>query len=134
MVYSRITSEAKQSHGADLNIRQKAKELRKNMTPAEELLWINLKNKKLLGLHFRRQHPYGIYILDFYCHKINLAIEVDGKIHKRKGEYDKERTEYLKSSNIYVLRFKNEEVERNIDLVIDRIKDYLFKLKRTQFK
>jgi very-short-patch-repair endonuclease len=132
MIYSRIIANAKQSHGSGKSIILKARELRKNMTPAEEILWSNLKDKKISGLHFRRQHPYGMYILDFYCNKIDLAIEVDGKIHLSKIKYDKEREEYLKSSGVEVLRFKNEEIINNIDSVISRIKEYLKRRKETQ--
>ena len=63
------------------DIYKKAKELRKSMTVAEELLWNRLKNNKLGGLKFRRQHPLDIFIADFYCHKLKLVIEIDGEIH-----------------------------------------------------
>jgi len=124
MVFSKIISESKHSHGADLSIKAKAQELRKNMTPAEIILWEYLRKKRVNNMHFRRQHPYGIYIIDFFCSKANLAIEVDGEIHKFKNEYDAERTQYLEESGIKVIRFSNFDVEKNIEKVIERIKAY----------
>ena len=76
-------------------------------------------------MHFRKQHPYNIYILDFFCFKANLAIEVEGKIHLKRKEYDKERTRFLESTGLKVLRFKNEDVEKRIDWVIEIIKKHL---------
>jgi very-short-patch-repair endonuclease len=96
------------------------------MTVAEKILWERLKNRQVNNMHFRRQHPFGIYIIDFYCHKASLAIEIDGKIHLRTRDKDNERSEYLRSSGLKVLRFKNEEVENNLDLVINEIRKYLF--------
>ena len=68
--------------GADRYIFARAKTLRKQPTAAENMLWVFLKQKPL-GCKFGRQHPYGIYILDFYCHQLKLAIEVDGYIHDK---------------------------------------------------
>ena len=73
-------------------------------------------------MHFRRQHPYGIYILDFYCFETNLAIEIDGLIHLKRLEYDEERTKYLESTGLKVVRFNNKDVEDRIDWVLDKIK------------
>jgi very-short-patch-repair endonuclease len=125
MVKGRIISESKHSHGADLNIKSKAKDLRKKMTVSEELLWNQLRGKKLKGMHFRRQHPYGIYILDFFCNKANLAIEIDGEIHKFREEYDYERTTYLEDTGLKIIRFTNSDIDKNIGEVLHRIKDYL---------
>jgi very-short-patch-repair endonuclease len=121
MVFSRRVIEAQQSLNASANIRSKAKELRKNMTVAEKILWGYLKNGQLNGMHFRRQHPYGIYILDFYCFKANLAIEVDGPIHLSKHEYDSERRKYIKSTGLQLLRFTNGDVEKRTNWVIRKI-------------
>ena len=121
MVYIRRVNDAKHTHGASLNIKAKAKELRQNMTAAEKILWKRLMKRQLNGMHFRRQHPYGIYVIDFYCDKANLAVEVDGDIHFFKGEYDIEKTRYLESSGLKVMRFRNEEVEKDIENVIDQI-------------
>ena len=124
MVYSRLINESKHLHGADLNIKSKARVLRKSMTNSEKLLWSKLRRRQLNGLFFRRQHPYGIYILDFFCHEVNLAVEVDGEIHLDKIFYDNERTEYLKSTGIRVIRFTNNDVETRMDYVLNKIVNF----------
>jgi len=125
MVHSSIITKGKQNLGASFNIKNKAKELRRNLTKTEKILWNHLRKKQQNGMYFRRQHPYGIYILDFYCFKANLAIEVDGDIHLYRKEYDEERNRYLESSGLRVLRFSNEEVEKQIEFVIDVINKYI---------
>lgn len=127
MIYSRRVIEGKQNLGASNNIKSKARELRKNQTSPEKILWSRIKKKQLSELHFRRQHPYNIYILDFYCFEANLAIEIDGKIHLNKRAYDKERTRFLESSGLTVLRFKNEDVETRIEWVLERISEAILK-------
>jgi very-short-patch-repair endonuclease len=110
---------------ANPDIFTKAKELRKSMTEAEGILWKHLRNNRLSGLKFRRQHPLDIFIADFYCHKKRLIIELDGGIHDtfEQKEYDEGRTFELESKGYKILRFKNEEVINNIDGVLARIKD-----------
>ena len=102
-------------------LKERRQDLRKNMTMAESLLWDELRNKKI-GFKFRRQHSIGIYIIDFYCVEKKLIIELDGKVHLKNKDYDKERDNYLKSLSINVIRIKNEEVGRDIREVIDKIK------------
>jgi very-short-patch-repair endonuclease len=111
-------------YGASQLITKRAIELRKNMTPVEKELWKHLKNKQILGLRFRRQHPIDIFIADFYCHKIKLVIELDGQIHStpKNIEYDENRTAELERLGIKVIRFKNEEVLENIEEVVSQIK------------
>ena len=121
MVFCRRVNDARHTHGANISIKAKAIELRHNLTAAEKILWEKIKKRQLGGMHFRRQHPYGIYVIDFFCDKANLAVEVDGDIHLFKCEYDRERTRYLESSGLKVLRFRNEEVETDIENVIDQI-------------
>ncbi len=101
----------------------KARYLRKEETEAEKILWKELRNNKL-RVKFRRQHPIEKFILDFYAPKIKLAIELDGSIHKENKEYDKARTEYLKSKNIQVIRFWNSEIEKDLDKSLEKIKKY----------
>ncbi len=125
MVYSRRIIESKQNLGASHNIKAKARELRKTMTDTELILWNHLRRRQQQGIYFRRQHPYGIYIFDFYSFQADLVIEIDGKIHLSQKEYDKERTEYLISSGLRVIRFKNEDIELRIDWVIKVINKYL---------
>jgi very-short-patch-repair endonuclease len=107
--------------GAKHDIFEKANALRKNMTNAENILWEKLKNKQILNLRFRRQHPIDIFIADFYCHSVRLVIELDGEIHKTQIEYDKGRTAELERFDIQVIRFKNDEIKNNIETVIKRI-------------
>jgi len=95
------------------------------MTETEKILWRKLRKKQQNGIYFRRQHPYNIYILDFYCFQANLVIEVDGPIHDMTIEYDSERTRFLESSGLKVLRFTNEDIESRIDWVLELINGYL---------
>ena len=91
---------------------------------SEAVLWNELRNRKLEGLKFRRQHPIGEYIADFYCHEYALLIEVDGGIHKTKEarEYDAVRDQYMSAINIKVLRLTNDEIINSINSVLQRIK------------
>jgi len=102
---------------------QKAEELRNNPTEAEQLLWHYLRQNEL-GIKFRRQHPASIYVLDFYAHSIRLAIEIDGSIHDLEDvkRNDTERQQHLESLGIKFLRYSNEDVFKNLDKVIDTIK------------
>ncbi len=125
MIYSKRIVEGKQNLGASFNIKARARELRKDLTPQEKRLWDRIRRGQLNGMHFRKQHPYNIYILDFFCFKANLAIEVEGKIHLRRKEYDKERTRFLESTGLVVLHFRNEDIENRIDWVIEIIKKHL---------
>ena len=104
---------------------QLAGQLRKNMTPAEIILWEIIRDKKISGYKFRNQHPVDRYILDFYCHEKKLAIEIDGKIHDQGKDYDNYRDEYLKSAGIEVLRFSNDEIINNTDKIIEIIRTRL---------
>jgi len=97
-----------------------AKEMRRNPTEAESVLWIHLKGKKL-DVKFRRQHPIDSYIADFVCLDKKLILEVDGKIHDLQKEADEARTERLNELGYEVLRFKNEDVLADIDTVITKI-------------
>jgi len=101
----------------------KARYLRKETTKTEQILWKKLRNNNL-GVKWRRQHPIDMFIVDFYAPSIKLAIELDGSIHNKKEnkEYDKARTEYLKSKYINVIRFWNSEVEKDLHEVLDEIK------------
>jgi very-short-patch-repair endonuclease len=94
-----------------------AKQLRRDMTDAELMLWSKLRSKQL-GVKFRKQVPVGRYIIDFYSYDCHLAIELDGSQHSDNLEYDAIRTEYLESLNIKVLRFWNHEVLTNIEGVL----------------
>lgn len=97
---------------------QRAKELRKDPTPAEAKLWTHLRAHRMGGVHFRDQHAIGNYIVDFCAPRKKLVIELDGSQHLEKQEYDAERTEFLKSRGYRVLRFWNHEVMNNLDAVL----------------
>ena len=114
-------NESKHNHDANLSIKGNAKELRMEMTESEKVLWKRLRMKQLKGFYFRRQHPYGIYILDFFCSKAGLVIELDGEIHRYRKGYDTERTEFLESTGLKVIRFDNDDVLERIDWVIEEI-------------
>jgi very-short-patch-repair endonuclease len=100
---------------------QQAKELRQQMTPEEKILWQHLRTNRLCGLHFRRQQIIDGFIVDFYCHKAKLVIEVDGGIHQQQVEYDTERDKVLAARGLQVLRIQNEEVRFNLEEVLGRI-------------
>jgi len=111
-------------YGAKRTIFQNACELRKEMTPAEKILWSRL-NKSQLGVRFKAQQPIDIFIADFYCHKHKLIVEVDGEIHESQKEYDENRTAELERFDLTVIRFTNEEVFKDIDKVVEEIKRYI---------
>ena len=104
----------------------KAQSLRENLTEAEVYLWEKLKANQFYSLKFRRQHPIGIYIVDFYCHKQKLIIELDGAYHNNKEqiENDQERTDFLNFQGLKVIRFTNEQVLIQIDFVLNEIGQY----------
>jgi very-short-patch-repair endonuclease len=106
---------------------QKRRDLRNNPTDAEKYLWRELKNRQLCGRKFRRQHSVGNYIIDFYCPEEKLAIEVDGEQHSygEQLKYDEERTRYLQTFGIVVLRIKNTDVLFSRDEVVKRIEKYI---------
>jgi len=98
-----------------------ARELRRKSTPAEDDLWVALRGQQLGGFQFRRQHPVGPFILDFYCPKKRLCIELDGPIHDQQQERDQARTEALATLKIRVIRFRNEEIFLDLEGVLGRI-------------
>ena len=109
---------------ASKEIQSRARELRKEMTPAEKKLWQVLRGNQLDGLYFRRQHAVGSYIVDFVCVQEKLVIEVDGGSHLEQEEYDQERTRWLQEEKDYrVIRFTNDDVFRNINEVVEAIRD-----------
>lgn len=102
---------------------ERCRELRKNPTEAESLLWDQLRHNQLNGWKFRRQHPMIGFILDFYCSKVRLGIELDGEVHKNPEqlEIDEERTLELNDHGIEIIRFWNSEVVNSIENVLARI-------------
>ncbi len=98
-----------------------AKELRRKMTPAERILWQHLRRNQLEGFHFRRQQVIDGFIVDFYCHAAGLVVEIDGDIHQKQAEYDKERDRILAARGLRILRIPNREVFENLPDVLNRI-------------
>ena len=114
-------------------IKEFARNLRKNQTPSEERLWHFIRKKQLKKKQFLRQHPiiydrsfneFFCYIPDFYCQECKLAIEIDGKIHLQKKESDLNRDAILEGMGITVLRFKNEELY-DLRKVLKTIEEHL---------
>jgi very-short-patch-repair endonuclease len=105
-------------------LEENRKRLRRNLTPAEAFLWKHLQRSQLAGRKFRRQHSVGYYILDFYCPAEKLAVELDGAHHftPEGMAYDEERTGYINSVGIRVVRFENKEVFDHLEGVLEEIK------------
>jgi cyclase len=112
--------------GATAQIYQRARALRDRSTHAEDVLWGYLKTKPS-GYKFRRQHPYAVYILDFYCYKLGLVIEVDGSIHdvEEIKKRDEQRQSLIEKDGLVVLRFRNEDIIQKLEEVIMKIEQYI---------
>ena len=108
-----------------VDVRTRAREMRKTPTPAETILWETLRDRKILDKKFRRQFALDCFILDFYCQELKLVIEVDGKIHSEPGQvaHDENRDGYLRSLGCTILRFPNEALIRDLRTVILKIAD-----------
>ncbi len=110
-----------------------SRELWKNQTPAEKLLWEHLRNRKLQGKRFLRQHAIffdllgteTFFIADFYCHEHGLVVEIDGKIHDYGKDHDQLRTHIMNHFGINVVRVRNDEIEKDVQKVLTRLKGYL---------
>ncbi|MFC2176019.1 endonuclease domain-containing protein [Bacteroidota bacterium] len=107
------------------------RELRRNSTGSENILWANLRNRRLSGKKFNRQFPiiyqstidlHYFFVADFYCHEKKLVIEVDGKIHEYQKDYDEGRTAIIEQLGIRVIRFTNEELSEDISRVLAAIR------------
>ncbi len=114
-------------------IKRTIRELRRRQTESESILWQELRNRKLLGKKFLRQHPIIVdwkgksrfFVADFYCHEDRLVIEIDGEIHNRQKDYDEARECVLKSMGLKILRFRNDLVTKNLNAVIEMIEGEL---------
>lgn len=106
-------------------LKEKARELRNNSTPGEILLWKKLKGKQCYGFDFHRQKPILNYIVDFYCFKLKLIIEIDGYSHNFKVEEDQLRDKELNTLGFTVLRFSEGEVRNNLDLVLNSLAAFI---------
>ncbi len=103
---------------------QRAKELRRDMTPAEKILWQELRANKL-GVRFRRQQIIAGFIVDFYCHKAALVIEVDGDIHDLQKEEDERREKELSAMGLRIVRFRDDEVVKELSAVVGEIRELI---------
>ena len=105
-------------------IQKRARDLRSNQTGAEGLLWMHLRNRQLNNLKFRRQHPIGNYIVDFYCAEVGVIVEIDGDTHLDQVDYDQTRTEWLERQGLRVIRFNNQDVYDNPTEVLTLIAEF----------
>jgi very-short-patch-repair endonuclease len=105
----------------DPTILRHARDNRHLQTPAEAKLWQLLRNHNLDGYKFRRQHPIGHYVVDFYCHETRLVVEIDGRTHDDRFEYDAARTAWLQAQGCRVIRFSNQQVMRDVVSVAEAI-------------
>ena len=104
-----------------------ARELRRRMTPEETVFWKELRNRKFRHVKFRRQVPIGPFIVDFLCMPLKLVIEVDGGIHEHQPEYDIAREEYLREWGYRILRFRNEEIQKRLPVVLQCLEQEIFR-------
>lgn len=102
---------------------QRAQTLRKAMSPPEVVLWQYLRGHKLRGLRFRRQHPFGPYILDFFCPSCGLAVEVDGFLHERPNQMAKDarRDNWLAEQGVRTVRIPSHHIREDVEIVLNRI-------------
>ena len=99
---------------------RRARRLRRQLTLPEGLMWRALRGRGLADLRFRRQHPIGPYILDFYCHELKLAVEVDGQVHEHPDRlaHDRRRTDWLNQQGIRVIRIAARDVLDDLDAAL----------------
>jgi very-short-patch-repair endonuclease len=121
------------SFSNDPRLKQIAKklcrDLRKKQTDAEKIFWQAVRNRNFLGLKFYRQYPIFVdfdgretfFIADFFCFEKKVVVEIDGKIHDYRKDHDALRTEIINRKRIEVIRFKNEDIEKGLGLVLKRL-------------
>jgi very-short-patch-repair endonuclease len=100
---------------------QRSRELRQEMTPAEKILWNELRGNKLEA-HFRRQQVIAGFIVDFYCHAAGLIVELDGSVHDKQIEEDAQRDKVLKEMGLRIVRIRNDEIVRDLSAVFGKIR------------
>lgn len=102
-----------------------ARNLRNHSTLSEVLLWNHLKGKQMMGFQFMRQKPIGNYIVDFFCSKLKLVIEVDGESHYLKEKKDMFRQKYLEQIGLKVIRFDDIQIKGDLDFVLQEIENWI---------
>lgn len=107
------------------DLKEKARINRSSMLRAEKVIWYELLSKKQMGYRFLRQKPIITYIVDFYCSKLKLIIEIDGDTHLDQGFYDEKRTEAIEKLGFRVIRYSNNEVLEDLDFVKKDLKQKL---------
>lgn len=122
-----LTDLLKMSYYGNRELVKRAQALRNNMTQAEVILWSRLRSKNIDGYKFRRQQPIFDYVVDFYCDKLKLIIEVDGEIHSlsEKSDSDKKRDKLFKINGYQILRLSNFEIETEIDGTIQKLRSFI---------
>ena len=98
-----------------------ARALRQRQTPQEKKVWSRLRDRRLNGFKFRRQHPIGPFVADFYCAEARLVVELDGGGHASQREYDQARTDWLEECGYQVIRFTNPDADHNLEAVLNKI-------------
>src|SRR5438552_19188504 len=111
-------------------LKARRRELRNDPTPAEAILWQHLRRRQILGKKFRRQYSIGRYIVDFFCVECDIAVELDGVPHfqELKVDYEAERTAFLESLGIQIIRFENRIVYENVEAVLETIREAILLL------
>ena len=102
-------------------MKDQARQLRKQQTDAEKVVWYAIRNRSIAGSKFRRQHAIGPYIVDFVCMELGLIVEIDGGQHNDRQDYDAKRTSFLESKGYHVIRFWNDEVLKDRERVLAEI-------------
>jgi very-short-patch-repair endonuclease len=106
------------------NAIDRARRLRRDMTWPEKLFWSRVKAQQFLGLKFRKQHPIGPFVVDFYCASVSLVVEIDGDSHVD-SDADSERQQYLEQLGLVVVRYSNDEVLKELDWVMENLESRL---------
>lgn len=111
-------------------LKETRRHLRKNQTYTEKIVWLYLRNRQMDGYKFRRQYSVDKFVINFYCPKLKLAIEIDGSIHNEPGqkEYDAKRQEYLENFGIKFLRLTNGEIDGNPNKAFMKIENFIKEL------
>ncbi len=107
--------------GTTQPLEEAARDLRRTLTPAEQVLWAAVRGRRMEGLRLRCQHPVGPFVLDFFYPAAKLVVEVDGAIHEQQREQDQACTEHLQQYGYRILRFTNAQVLGDLDTVMDQI-------------
>ena len=110
-------------------LKERRRELRNDLTPAEAVLWKCVQRRHILGKKFRRQYSFGRYVIDFFCPECAIAIELDGATHDWDNDYEDERRRFLEKHGIELLRFENRMVHEDIDHVLETIREAIIRRK-----